>query len=92
MKPLMTSFGPVPSSFVIVTSVGSTWRTIENFASALPPGAFSFTRGCGGFGQPVGSTVESQLIGSMLSITRSRLEWLRIVTNCQLSRIEKVPQ
>ena len=83
--PLTTRFGWPPASvwsFVIVMSVGSTCRTIANVASAPEFGdVVSVT-----FGRAV------RLIGSMSSMTRSRAEWLMIVTVCQLSWNVNVPQ
>ena len=85
--PSMTRFGWPPErvwSFVIVTSDGSTWRTIANVASAPVPARGSVISVT--FGRAV------RLIGSMSSMTRSRAEWLMIVTVCQLSWNVNVPQ
>src|SRR5579862_9006485 len=80
--PSITRFGPLGWSFVIVTRVGSTCRTIANFASAPAlPDESSVT-----FGFFVVLTT------SMSSMTSARAEWLMIVTVCQSSRKLNVPQ
>ena len=80
--PLISRSGPLVWLLVMVTSDGSTWRTIANLACpALCGLVYSVTTG-----------LAVRLITSMSSITSWRSDSLRIVTVCQLSRKVNVPQ
>src|SRR3954464_11547566 len=74
--------GPLEWSVRSGTGDGSFRRTIANFAWAFEAEFVSSVT----FGFFV------RLMTSMLSTTRSRAEWLMIVTDFQLSRKLKVPQ